>query len=251
VAVIQQRALEQLGAEFETDAVLRHFLLLPEKYALYTPLPQIIAHVRLCEGLQGHPVVTLWTPHARAGYTEVVLSTRDLPGRFAQIAGTLSSQGIRILSAQLNTRDDAVVIDTFQVSDENGRAVVDAEVWRSVDRLLAGVISGESDLDEILASRDKYPGESSAGLPAPRLRIDNEIASQSTVIEVQTQDRPGLGYRIAKALADLGLNIISAKLATERNHVFDVFYIQTREGEKVISSFQMTEVLERLRSALK
>jgi len=250
VAVIQQQALEKLGAEFETDAVLRHFLQLPEKYALYTPLPQIISHVRLCEGLQDQPVVTLWTPHPRAGYTELVLSTRDLPGRFAQIAGTLSSQGIRILSAQLNTRNDAVVIDTFQVSDAQGQAIVDAEVWRRVDRLLASVISGDRDLKEILASRRKDSDELQAG-PAPRLRIDNEIASQSTVIEVQTQDRPGLGYRIAKTLADLGLNILSAKLATERNHAFDVFYVQTREGEKVTSSFQMTEILERLRSALK
>jgi len=181
----------------------------------------------------------------------LVLSTRDLPGRFAQIAGTLSAQGISILSAQLNTRDDAVVIDTFQVSDEQGQAIVDAEVWRRVDRLLASVISGDRDLDEILASRHKSSDDLAASLPAPRLRIDNEIASQSTVIEVQTQDRPGLGYRIAKALADLGLNILSAKLATERNHVFDVFYVQTREGEKVDNSFQMTEVLERLRSALK
>jgi [protein-PII] uridylyltransferase len=251
VAVIQQQALEQLGTEFETDAVLHHFLLLPEKYALYTPLPQIIAHVRLCERLQDQPVVTLWTPHPRAGYTELVLSTRDLPGRFAQIAGTLSSQGISILSAQLNTRDDGVVIDTFQVSDAQGQAIVDAEVWRRVDRLLASVISGDRDLEEILASRRKDSDELPAGVPAPRLRIDNEIASQSTVIEVQTQDRPGLGYRIARALTDLGLNILSAKLATERNHAFDVFYVQTREGEKVTSSFQMTEVLERLRSALK
>ena len=251
VAVIQQQVLEQLGTEFETDAVLRHFLLLPEKYALYTPLPQIMSHVRLCERLQNQPVVTAWAPHARAGYTELTLSTRDLPGRFAQIAGTLTSQGISILSAQLNTRDDAVVIDTFQVSDEQGQAIVDAEVWRRVDRLLAGVISGERDLEEILASCQKRSEELAVGLPAPRLRIDNEIASQSTVIEVQTQDRPGLGYRVAKALADLGLNILSAKLATERNHAFDVFYVQTREGEKVTSSFQMTEVLERLRSALK
>ncbi|HEX2523938.1 MAG TPA: hypothetical protein VHP35_17625, partial [Terriglobia bacterium] len=130
VAVIQQRVLEQLGTEFETDAVLRHFLMLPEKYALYTPLPQIISHIRLCERLQNDPVVTSWAPHARAGYTELTLSTRDLPGRFAQIAGTLTSQGISILSAQLNTRDDAVVIDTFQVSDERGQAIVDADVWR-------------------------------------------------------------------------------------------------------------------------
>lgn len=251
VAVIQQQVLEQLGSEFETDAVLRHFLLLPEKYALYTPLSQIISHVKLCERLQDQPVVTSWTPHPKAGYTELVLSTRDLPGRFAQIAGTLSSQGISILSAQLNTRDDAVVIDTFQVCDAHGQAIVDAERWRGVDRLLVSVIRGDRDLAELLSSRLQDSDESTVRLAQPRLRVDNEIASQSTVIEVQTQDRPGLGYLIARTLADLGLNILSAKLATESNHAFDVFYVQTREGEKVNSSFQMTEVLERLRSALR
>lgn len=252
VAAIQQKVLECLGQEFDTDKVLRHFLLLPEKYALYTPLPQILSHVRLCERLQERPVATQWTPHPQAGYTELVLSTRDLPGRFAQIAGTLASQGISILSAQLNTRDDDLVIDTFQVSDAHGNAIVDPDVWSRVDRLLAAVISGERDLEAMLAKQFKGTEEPSGNSTSvPRIRIDNEIASQSTVIEVQTQDRPGLGYRIAKTLADLGLNILSAKLATERNHAFDVFYVQTREGEKVTSSFQMTEILERLRFQLK
>jgi [protein-PII] uridylyltransferase len=89
-----------------------------------------------------------------------------------------------------------------------------------------------------------------SGVPAPRRFIDHKCIAKH-INRRQTQDRPGLGYRIARALADLGLNILSAKLATERNHAFDVFYVQTREGEKVTSSFQMTEVLERLRSALK
>jgi len=252
VAAIQQSVLERLGHEFDVETVLRHFLLLPEKYALYTPLAQILSHVRLCEQLQDRPVLTLWTPHPQAGYTELVLATRDLPGRFAQIAGTLASQGISILSAQLNTREDKLVIDTFQVSDSQGSAIVDPEIKSEVDQLLAEVIMGERDLEKLLAKRFGGPVDlSSTTAFVPRIRIDNEIASQSTVIEVQTQDRPGLGYRIAKTLADLGLNILSAKLATERNHAFDVFYVQTREGEKVTSSFQMTEILERLRFQLK
>jgi [protein-PII] uridylyltransferase len=252
VAAIQQSVLERLGHEFDVDTILRHFLMLPEKYALYTPLPQILSHVRLCEQLQERPVLTLWTPHPQAGYTELLLATHDVPGRFAQIAGTLASQGISILSAQLNTREDKLVIDTFQVSDAQGNAIVDPEIKSRVDRLLAEVISGERDLEKLLAQRSGSPEDLSSSPPSvPRIRIDNEIASQSTVIEVQTQDRPGLGYKIAKTLADLGLNILSAKLATERNHAFDVFYVQTREGEKVTSSFQMTEILERLRFRLK
>jgi [protein-PII] uridylyltransferase len=117
--------------------------------------------------------------------------------------------------------------------------------------LLAEVIAGDRDLEALLAQTVKAPEELPANAASvPRVRIDNELSSQSTVIEVQTLDRPGLGYRIANALADLGLNILSAKLATERSHAFDVFYVQTREGEKVTSSFQMTEIMERLRFQL-
>ncbi len=251
VAAAQQKVLEQLEGELSVDVILKHFMFLPEKYSLYTPLPLILTHVRLCERLQEHAVVTLWTPHPHAGYTELVLSTRDVPGRFAQIAGTLTAQGLSILSAQLNTREDGIVIDTFQVCDVEGNAVVDSQYWNKVDRLLADIIGGEKNLEEVLASRFKEdPKWQATSGVSPRVRIDNEIASQSTVIEVQAEDRLGLGYRIAKTLADLGLNILSAKLATEKTHAFDVFYVQNRDGEKITGSFQMTEILERLRFQL-
>ena len=252
VAAIQQKVLEQLSGEFEDEIVLRHFTLLPEKYALYTPLQQILSHVRLCERLHDQPVVTLWTPHSQSGYTELVVSTLDSPGRFAQIAGTLAALGISILSAQLNTRDDEIVIDTFQVGDATGNAVLDSEVWNRVDRLLADMITGMKTLDEVLGTHlQTNPGNSANPPIAPRVRIDNEIASQCTVIEVQAGDNLGLGFRLASAIANLGLNILSAKLATEKGYAFDVFYVQTKEGEKITSSFQMTEILERLRAVAK
>jgi len=143
------------------------------------------------------------------------------------------------------------VIDTFQVSDSEGKAIMDSESWGHIDRLLNDVISGEVTLDSLLTSRFRDRAGRQAGSSLiPRVRIDNEISSQSTVIEVQTEDRLGLGYLIAKTLAELGLNIISAKLATERKFVFDVFYVQTREGGKITANFQMIEILERLRSRL-
>ncbi len=251
VAVIQQQVLEALENELETEAILRHFLLLPEKYALYTPQNQILVHIRLCERLQGSPVVTQWVPYPHVGYTELYLSTRDMPGRFAQIAGCLAGNGISILSAQLNTRKDDIVIDTFQVSDMEGKAIVDKDTLSEVDRVLAGVIQGEIPVEELLESRIASLLQHSVGHgTVPRIRIDNDISSHSTVIEVQAQDRLGLGYQVARTLADLGLNILSAKLSTEKNHSLDVFYTQTREGEKITGSFQMTEIVERLRRQL-
>ncbi|MEW5978132.1 MAG: HD domain-containing protein [Acidobacteriota bacterium] len=251
VAAIQRKVLEHAGPGVSRDAVLRHFLLLPEKYALYTPLPQILSHIRLCERLQDQPVVTEWISHPQAGYTDLFVSTNDVPGRFAQIAGSLTSLDVSILSAQLNTRDDGIVIDSFQVCDATGKALVEPEFWKKVDRLLIDVIRGDKSVDELLSRRLTSGTEVRKKSGAtPRIRIDNEISSQSTVIEVQSEDRLGLGYMIARCLAELGLNILSAKLGTEKSHAFDVFYVQTQSGGKISSSFQMTEVLEQLRSRL-
>ena len=254
VAAIQRRVLEQLAGELSVDSVLQHFSLLPEKYALYTPLSQIVAHVRLCENLQEHPLVSQWVANPDAGYFELNLSTRDLPGRFAQITGTLTALDIRLLSAQLNTREDGIVADTFHVSDQGSHLLVDKKGRRRVDQVLTEIILGRTRLADLLQGQSYQaraePGASALAL-APRIRIDNDISAHSTVIEVQAKDRWGLSYRIAGILAELDLNIISAKLATERDYAFDVFYVQTGEGKKVVDGSRMTQILERLRLEMK
>ncbi len=254
VAEIQRSVLERLAGELSVDSVLQHFSLLPEKYALYTPLSQIVAHVRLCENLQERPLVSKWVANPDAGHFELSLSTRDLPGRFAQITGTLTALGIRLLSAQLNTREDGIVIDTFHVSDQGSHLLVDKKGRRRVDQVLTEIILGKTQLQDLLQVQDDKaraePGSATFAM-APRIRIDNDISAHSTVIEVQAGDHWGLSYRIAAVLAQLNLNIISAKLATERDYAFDVFYVQTPEGEKVVDGSRMTQILERLRLEMK
>ncbi len=64
--------------------------------------------------------------------------TRDVPGLFSLIAGTLAAHGINIMSAQIDTRADGIAIDTFQVNDPTGEAVTSAAHWRrTLDALRA------------------------------------------------------------------------------------------------------------------
>ena len=47
-----------------------------------------------------------------------VLTFDDLtPGIFSKIAGVMAAKGLQILDAQIITRGDGIVVDTFQVSD--------------------------------------------------------------------------------------------------------------------------------------
>ena len=76
------------------------------------------------------------------------------------------------------------------------------------------------------------------------LTFDNDSSSQSTVLEVIAQDRPGLLYRVASTLARHGCNIEIALIDTEGQMAIDVFYV-SRNGAKVDPTVQ-----ESLRAAL-
>jgi [protein-PII] uridylyltransferase len=62
---------------------------------------------------------------------------------------------------------------------------------------------------------------------------DNEASQSSTLIEVHALDEPGLVYKITSALAALGLDIVCAKIATEKSDALDVFYVTDGEGMKL------------------
>jgi [protein-PII] uridylyltransferase len=181
-------------------------------------------------------VVIDWVDHSEQGYRDLILVTRDHPGLFAQIAGG-SAFNLNILSAQLNTRDDGLVFDVFQVGSLGGTHQLHREDQPRVEKLLKKVITGQIDIDEYLKSHSK-PRTASEGprLSFPsRIRIDNETSPTATVIEVQAGDRVGLDYRIASTLASFNVNIVFAKLATEKSHAFDVFYVRDTGGGKSLT----------------
>ena len=83
-------------------------------------------HLRLSRGSTAAPVATELFHHPDLGSSDLVVVTRDVPGLFSLIAGTLAAHGINIISAQIHTRADGIAIDTFQVNDPAGEAVTAA-----------------------------------------------------------------------------------------------------------------------------
>ena len=83
----------------------------------------------------------------------------------------------------------------------------------------------------------------------PQIVCDNEASPATTLVEVHAVDEPGLAYKIASALAGLNLEIVCARIATERSDALDVFYVTSSDGTKI--SPAMTEVIDQqIRSRL-
>jgi len=247
---VREQVLALLKDEMSAEALQNHFARLPESYLLYTPATQIVQQLRLLRKLQTADVVIDWVDHSEQGYSDLILVTRDHPGLFAQIAGGLSAFNLNILSAQLNTRDDGLVFDVFQVGSLGGTHHLHREDQPRVEKLLKKVIAGQVDIDEYLKSHSKARTASDdrrLSFPSS-IRIDNETSPTATIIEVQAGDRVGLGYRIASTLASLSVNIVFAKLATEKSHAFDVFYVRDAGARKISDPARVREIEERLRA---
>jgi [protein-PII] uridylyltransferase len=84
----------------------------------------------------------------------------------------------------------------------------------------------------------------------PRVLLDNKASAGHTVIEVNGRDRKGLLHRLTRTLADLKLQIASAKVSTFGARAVDVFYVKDQFGLKIEDEKRLKAIRERLMEAL-
>ncbi len=239
VEELRQRVTRMLASEVDVDEVRKHFSLLPDDYARSTPAQTIIEHIRLAHALLSRPVKTSWRVNTQARCADLHLCARDRRGLFASVAGTLTAQGVNILSVHLNTRADGIAIDSFKVRDTAGEAITDPGKWEQIDNAIKRALSGEFDVAAAVDKRlraqtgSKFQKRKQPAAATTRVNWDNQSSDKSTILEVRTADRLGLVYRIANTLSSLGLDIVFAKVATEKNLALDVFYVTNAAGEKL------------------
>ena len=85
----------------------------------------------------------------------------------------------------------------------------------------------------------------------PRITIDNRLSDRHTVVEVKCGDRVGLLYAITRTLSALGLDIGSARIATEIDQAYDTFYVTDRRGRRIEEAAAMSRLREALEEALR
>lgn len=184
---------------------------------------------------------------------EVVLTEGDLvtvvasdrPGLLSRVAGVLSLHGLDVLGAQAHSDDPAsggppMAANEFRVLVPSNRTVEWSRVADDVRRALGGQLAIEARLAERARTYRKRKPQSAT--PAQTyVRIDNDASSNATVVEVRAPDAVGVLYRITKALAEVGLDIRHAKVATLGHEVVDTFYVRTAGG-KVFDQFHLREV---------
>ena len=262
---------ESLPPEISPADLEDHLQKVKRPYLVELEPSEILLHLeiltRLQRARQSNDAVDsqLVTTHElNDGFEHLWVATYDQPALFASLAGVLSGMGMDILGARAFTRTDGLVVDRFAVRAQERDRVHGPELWADLHSKLKAAVVGELDVEQLIASRSRRVAPLSAAeadqnqAPPPTMRpraepvrvmVTNKTSPRYTIVEVGAADRPGLLRDLAVALSSLGLDIHSARVATQAHRAEDIFYV-TRDGRKLEGRRDMSSLREALTKAV-
>jgi [protein-PII] uridylyltransferase len=228
---------------------------LPRRYLSTYSANDVMAHLEMAGHLKSDPV-QLKLERGRHWF-DLTLVTTDRPLLFARMTGVLAAWGMSIVKANAFSNASGIVVDTFHFTDSFRTLELNLPEWDRFKKSVSDVLTGQADLEKLLQPRLRSTKDVSRKVKV-QTRIDwhdvasssssSSSSSRSSVIQVITQDRPGLLYRISSLLSQQGCNIEIALIDTEGEMAIDVFYL-TSSGAKLTPEKQV-EVRSELMKAL-
>ena len=173
----------------------------------------------------------------------------DHPGIFSRLAGALALVGANVVDARSYTTKDGWVTDAFWIQDSEGKPYEASRLPR-LRQMIEKTLRGEVVAREALKSRDKVKKREKAFRVPTHITFDNDGSEIYTIIEVDTRDRPGLLYDLARTLAASNVYIANAVIATYGEQVVDTFYVKDMFGLKYYSESKQRTLEKRLREAI-
>ena len=184
-----------------------------------------------------------------AGAVALLVSGKDRPGLFADLAGTLARLGANIVAAQVFTSRGGRIVDVFMLQDVRGLPFGEGDAQRlaALEKAIRAALEGNPAKGGF---KSRTSRREAAFLVQPSVQIHDDISADCTVIDLAARDRPGLLHEVAEVLADLKLSIHSAHVGSYGERVFDAFYVQSGTSAGHLTQDRKEVVKERLMAVL-
>jgi [protein-PII] uridylyltransferase len=216
---------------------INHFLEgLPQRYLRIHCASDVLAHAEMAAQI-GKDAVRLSLKQVRQWY-ELTMITTDRPFLFASVSGALAAWGMNIVKANAFSNSAGIVVDTFYFTDRFRTLELNVPELERLKESIAAVVNGKADLARMLQERLRSEKTNGTKVKvATQIEFDDACSAHSTLLQVLTQDRPGLLYRMCSQVSKQGCNIEIALIETEGQMAIDVLYL-TSGGTKLGSDRQ-------------
>ena len=180
------------------------------------------------------------------GYSIEIISP-DKTGLLSLVAGVLNTSRLDVRSARTKTHGNSAVMKWI-VTPEPYAPEVTAEYLRAeIERAFNDATHIE---EKLIARAEAYAAIPAIPVPDPVVEIFNDGATEATIIEVRSHDRPGLLFRIGAGITQSKIDIRSAIVTTLGAEAIDTLYVTEISGGP-LSTARADEVASRLRLLLK
>ncbi|MDQ3119613.1 MAG: [protein-PII] uridylyltransferase [Verrucomicrobiota bacterium] len=270
-AFFEQRKIEReslqaaVAARFPTgyaEEIEAHFEFMPDNYFRGFGVEEIAAHIalfrRFLTRLFQHDAPNLpsaieWEAYPQQGHSTASFCTWDGQDLLSKIAGSLSVVPLNILSADIYTRGDNLVLDVFRVCDLRGRAVTDSRDFELVENTLRMALENRrfDFRPQLEKARPRMLKRAGAEVEFPTtIGCDNGAHPNYTLIQIQTPDRLGLLYDLLSALGEEQISIALSRISTEKGAAIDTFYVVDGISRaKITDNTRIIAVQKRLQQA--
>ncbi len=247
---LHDEVLQRVAAKgIKPDVMEAHWARMDAEYILRHDADSLAWHAEtIIKNAAAEPPLVGVRYHPEAGGTEIMMYAPDRKGLFVDMTAGIDRLNLSIWDARIHTTRFGYALDTFVVLDHANQPVTDKDRLTHIQKTMR---------DQLLHPR---PGRDVAHAFLPRtlkhFPIDTTVSfdkapnGQTTVMEVVAQDRPGLLYQVALALAACKARLVTAKIATFGERAEDIFFVTALEGglvdDAALQEQLKVEIKERL-----
>src|SRR5881392_1589416 len=231
---LQRSVADNLSLDYAGE-IESHFEFMPDHYFRASGLADIVEHLKLfrsfLENVSGSGEFPLspainWKIVPEQGHSVVTFCTWERERLLAKIAGSFAVVPLNILSADVFSRGDNLVLAIFRVCDTNARPVTNPRDFQLVEQTLRRALEDETfDFLPGIEKAKRQTRRVAPGIEFPtRFAIDNKTHPTYTLIEIQAPDRIGLLYDVLSCLDRENILIPLSRINTQAGAAIDTLY---------------------------
>lgn len=183
----------------------------------------------------------------RGNVYAVEIISPDKTGLLSIVSGVLNVLRLDVRSARTRTIDGVAVMEWLVLPDPNAPDLTREELHREV---VKGLAAEEKLAERIRTRLAAYTQMPTIPFPAPVVETFLDAATDATIIEVRSHDRPALLFSIGDTVRKCNIDIKSAIVTTLGAEAIDTLYV-TEIGGGALTTERAIEVASRIEASLK